>query len=164
MPVPGLRAVPDVEAASSPEDLERLVALIQQWVDLQLLDNPIVASVDHDPAERRWYVRVLGDDKDTYTVWFTLGQRTVHYETFVMPAPEENHAAFFEHLLRRNQKLYGLAFSIGAEEAVFLAGQLGNGAITHDELDRILGTIYATVELCFRAALRIGFASRFGTQ
>ncbi len=148
--------------AATPEGLERLSGLIQDWVDAQLLDNPVVAAVDHDPAERRWYVRVLGEDKDTYTVWFTLGQRTLQYETFVMPAAEENHAAFFEHLLRRNQKLYGLAFCVGAEDAVFLTGQLGNDALDHDELDRILGTIYATVELCFRAALRIGFASRFG--
>jgi hypothetical protein len=148
--------------AATPEDLERLSGLIEDWVAVQLLDNPVVAAVDHDAAERRWYVRVLGEDKDTYTVWFTLGQRTLHYETFVMPAPEENHAAFFEHLLRRNQKLYGLAFCVGAEDAVFLAGQLGNDALDHDELDRVLGTIYATVELCFRAALRIGFASRFG--
>ena len=30
------------------------------------------------------------------------------------------------------------------------------------ELDRILGSFYAYVEQCFRPALRIGFASRFG--
>jgi hypothetical protein len=147
--------------ASSPDELAVLEALIQDWVDIQLADNPIVAAIDHDPAERRWYVRVLGEDKDTYTVWFTLGQRTLHYETFVMPEPDENHAEFYGHLLKRNQKLYGLAFSVGAENAVFLAGQMGNQAITDEELDRVLGTIYATVELCFRAALRIGFASRF---
>ena len=33
--------------------------------------------------------------------------------------------------------------------------------IDPDELDRILGTFYATVEQCFLAAVRIGFASRF---
>jgi hypothetical protein len=150
-----------VSEPSAPDELARLEALIHAWVDVQLAENPIVAAVDHDPAERRWYVRVLGEDKDTYTVWFTLDQRTLHYETFVMPAPEENHARFYEHLLRRNLKLYGMAFAIGEEDAVFLLGRLGNESITHDELDRILGTFYATVELCFRAALRIGFASRF---
>ena len=35
-------------------------------------------------------------------MWFTLGQRTLHFETYVMPAPEENHERFYEHLLRRN--------------------------------------------------------------
>ena len=51
----------------------------------------------------RWYVRMRGDDKDFTTVWFTLGQRTLRYETYVMPAPEENDGELYEHLLRRNE-------------------------------------------------------------
>ena len=43
-----------------------------------------------------------GDDKEFITVWFTLGQRTLRYETYVMPAPEENDGEVYEHLLRRN--------------------------------------------------------------
>ena len=79
---------------------------------------------------RHWYVRVNGEDKDVYSIWLTLGQRTLHYETYFMPAPEENAEACFAHLLKRNAKLYGLAFSIGAEDAVFLAGQLANSSIS----------------------------------
>ena len=49
-------------------------------------------AIDRGAAgERRWYVRLRGEQKDTFTVWFTLRQRTLHYETYVMPAPEENH-------------------------------------------------------------------------
>ena len=107
-------------------------------------------------------MRLNGEEKSHTTVWFTLGPRTLHYETYVMPAPEENHGAFYEHLLRRNLKLYGAAFAIGAEDAVFLVGQLPNAVVDHDELDRILGSMYVYVEQFFRPALRIGFASRFG--
>ena len=96
-----------------------------------------------------------------FTIWLTLGQRTLQYETYVMPAPEENHQAFYEHLLRRNRKLFGAAFCIGEEDAVFLAGQFPNDAVDDDELDRILGSLYAWVEQFFRPALRIGYASRF---
>ena len=148
--------------ASTAAELGDLERAIDAWLATQLDDNPVVVGVERgEPGERRWYVRVEGDDKDVYSVWFTLGQRTLHYETYFMPAPEENREACFAHLLRRNAKLYGVAFSVGAEDAVYLAGQLANEAVSADELDRILGTIYATVELCFRAALRIGFASRF---
>ena len=56
-------------------------------------------------------------------------QRTLHYETYVMPAPEENQGALYEHLLRRNRKLYGAAFAIGDEDAVFLVGQLAVAAV-----------------------------------
>ena len=106
-------------------------------------------------------MRVRGEQKDVFTIWFHLRQRTLHYETYVMPAPEENHAAFYEHLLRRNLKLYGAAFAIGDEDAVFLVGQLANADVDDDELDRILGSLYEWVEQFFRPALRIGFASRF---
>ena len=146
---------------STEAELEDLSRLIDDWLDTQLEENEIVAAVDRDSAERRWFVRVTGEEKDVFSIWFQLGQRTLRYETYVMPAPEENHAEFYAHLLHRNQGFYGVAFSIGEEEAVFLAGQLGNTAIDTDELDRVLGTVYAHVEQCFRPALRIGFASRF---
>ncbi len=149
---------------SSVAELDALDARISAWLERQLEENPIVAAVERDleSGERRWFVRVQGEQKDVFSIWFHLRQRTLHYETYVMPAPEENHAAFYEHLLRRNLKLYGAAFAIGEEEAVFLVGQLANAAVDEDELDRILGSLYAWVEQFFRPALRIGFASRFG--
>ncbi len=122
---------------------------------------PVEAIERGEPDERRWYVRLRGEDKDFTTVWLTLRQRTLRYETYVMPAPEENAAALYEQLLRRNEKLVGAHFSIGIEDAVFLRGDLPVGALSEAELDRVIGTLYATVEQCFRALLRIGFASRF---
>ncbi len=120
-----------------------------------------VESIDRAEGDvRRWYVRLRGEDKDFTTVWMTLGQRTLRYETYVMPAPEENTAELFEHLLRRNERLVGVHFSIGIEDAVFLRGALPVGAVDDAELDRVIGTLYATVEQCFRGLLRIGFASR----
>lgn len=146
-----------------PAELDALDARISAWLAEQLAENPVVAAVERDieSGERRWFVRVHGEQKDVFTVWFHLRQRTLHYETYVMPAPEENHAQLFEHLLRRNSKLYGASFAIGVEDAVFLVGQLANEAIIEDELDRILGSLYGWVEQCFRPAMRIGYASKF---
>lgn len=109
----------------------------------------------------RWIVRLAGEDKDVTSVWLTLGQRTLRYETYVMPAPEEQADRLYEQLLRRNERLVGAHFSIGIEDAVFLRGELPVAAITDAELDRIVGTLYATVEQSFQDLLRIGFASRF---
>jgi hypothetical protein len=152
-----------VPSPTAPDELDALEARIDAWLADQLADNPVVAAVERDrgSGERRWFVRVTGEEKDVFTIWFHLRQRTLHYETYVLPAPEENHARFYEHLLRRNLKLYGAAFAIGEEDAVFLVGQLDNAAVDEDELDRVLGSLYAWVEQCFRPALRIGFASRF---
>ncbi len=144
------------------DELDALAARIDRWLGRQLAENPTIAAVDRgEHGERRWYVRMRGEQKDTFTLWLTLGQRTLQYETYVMPAPEENHEAFYEHLLRRNRKLFGAAFAIGEEDAVFLVGQFPNAALDDEELDRIVGSLYAWVEQFFRPALRIGYASRF---
>ena len=144
-------------------ELDDLAQRIEAWLERQRTENPVVAAVERDveSGDRRWFVRVHGEQKDVFSIWFHLGQRTLHYETYVMPAPEENHAAFFEHLLRRNLKLYGASFAVGDEDAVFLVGQLANDCIDDDELDRVLGSLYVWVEQFFRPALHIGFASRF---
>jgi hypothetical protein len=126
--------------------------------------NPAIAAIDRgEPGdtERRWYVRMRGEEKDFTTVWLTLGQRTLRYETYVMPAPEENAAELYEYLLRRNDKLVGAHFSIGLEDAVFLRGELPLAVLDEGELDRVIGSLYAYVEQHFRPLLRIGFASRF---
>jgi hypothetical protein len=122
----------------------------------------VVAAVDRgEPGERRWYVRMAGEEKDFTTVWLTLQQRALHVETYVMPAPEENHAAFYEHLLRRNRQTRMLWFTIGDEDAVFLVGQVPLALVDEPTVDRLLGSMYQYVEAFFRPALRIGFASRF---
>ncbi len=152
-----------MQHASTPEELAVIASTIEDWLDVQSAENPVVAAVerDEDPDVLRWFVRVNGEDKDVFSIWFHLRQRTLHYETYVMPAPEENIAEFYEFLLRRNTTLMGAAFGIGDEDAVFLAGALPNSAVDHDELDRVLGSLYAWTERFFRPALRIGFASRF---
>jgi hypothetical protein len=151
-----------MDRAATAEELDRIDQRIDAWLAEQLATNSVVAAIDRDEsAERRWFVRLRGEQKDTFTIWFTLRQRTLHYETYVMPAPEENFEQFYEHLLRRNLKLFGAAFAIGPENAVFLVGQLPIDAIDEGELDRILGSLFAYVEQFFRPALHIGFASHF---
>ena len=143
------------------DELDQVEARIDAWLAAELADNPLVLAVDRaEPGVRRWYVRLQGEEKDFTTVWLTIHQRTLQYETYVMPAPEEDHARFYEHLLRRNLGFNGAAFAIGAEDAIFLRGQIPVDAVTDDELDRIVGSLYAYVERCFRPALQIAFASR----
>jgi hypothetical protein len=149
----------------TPDELDALEGRIDDWFAREAADNPMIAAIDRgEPGERRWYVRVNGVEKDTFTFWFTLGQRTLRYETYVMPAPEENEAIFYEHLLVRNLGFHGWAFAIGEESAVFLSGSIGVEALgadaLDDALDRIVGSGWEYVERSFKAALRIGFASR----
>lgn len=152
-------APPDEDAQSAAR------ARLGAWLET-LIDNPVVADVIADEvAERnRWFVRLHGEAKDAYSVWFEIDQRTVRFETYVMPAPEENNAAFFEQLLRRNDALRDVRFCVGAEQAIFLKGRFDIRQLDAEALDRVLGEIYETIERSFQSALRVGFASRMAAQ
>jgi hypothetical protein len=140
----------------------RVERQIDEWLAGMRQHNETIVAIDRGEVdEYRWYVRMRGVEKEFTTIWLTLGQRTLRYETYVMPAPEENASLLYESLLRRNEKLVGAHFSIGIEDAVFLRGELPLSALTEPELDRVVGTLYQTVEHVFQGLLRIGFASRF---
>jgi len=147
--------------AASPEELAGFAELIDRWATSEREVNPIVVAVDFDPELRRWYVRLRGEEKSFTTVWLTLRQRTLHYETYFMPAPEENIEALYEYLLRANMRLFAMRFAIGAEDAVYLVGQMPLSAVDEDELDRIVGSTYAYAEQYFRPCMSIGYASKF---
>jgi len=159
--------VPEGEVARllTEAELESLEKEIERWLDLSLKENPLFAGFERDSdepvGESRWFIRVLGEEKDTFTLRFMLRQRMLHYETYVMPSPDENKELFFENLLIRNRKIVGATFCLGEENAVFLLGAIPASTVEPNELDRILGTLWMTVEQNFKSLLKIGFASKF---
>ena len=156
----------ELSPPATPDELDALEAAIDAWLEAEAADNPMIDAVEKGERvtghqQRLWYVRLLGEEKDVWTAYWTINQRTFRFETFLMPAPEENEREFYEHLLVRNRDLTGMNLEIGDEHAIFLAGSLPIAAVTDAELDRVLGSMWAYVEKVFRPALRIGFASRF---
>jgi hypothetical protein len=149
-----------VERASD-EELAGFSALIDRWTAHERKANPLLLDVQRDPDLRRWYVRLRGEEKAVITVWLTLRERTLQYETYFIPAPEENVAACYDYLLRVNAKLFGLRFAVGDEDAIYLMGQMPLSAVDGAELDRIVGSAYAYSEQYFAPAMKIGYGSRF---
>ena len=151
----------------SPSDVADLVSMIDNWLNEFAEAGEHVLAIDRGTSdetsfgEPRWYVRLAGESKEIVTIWLTLGQRTLRYETYVMPAPEDNAAELADQLLRRNDRLVGAHFSVGHEDAIYLRGAIPDSAVTADELDRVVGTLYQTVEHAFPALIRLGFARRF---
>ena len=142
------------------EELDRRAEAIDAWLEEMRADNPLIVAVDRDTTgERRWFVRMRGEERDHSTVWLHLRQRTLHHETYVLPAPVDDPGAFYEHLLRRNTGLHGVAFAIGEEDAVYLVGEVPAAGLVRDDLDELLGLHHDAVERCFRPALRLGFSS-----
>jgi len=150
--------VGDTPRALGGGELDDLEARIDAWARRQLDELEVVEAVERgEPGERRWYVRVRGEAKDVFTIWLTLRQRTLEYETYVLPAPPQNAAQLYEWVLRRNADLYGASFCIGLEDAVYLRGHLPADAVNDAELDRVLGSLYAWTERFFEPLVTMAF-------
>lgn len=146
---------------ASPEERAACDRVIERWTAARLAEGGAVVAVDRQPEAGRWYLRLRGEEKDFVTVWLTIRQRTLHHEAQVMPAPEVNVEATFEYLLRRNADLHQMRFTLGAEDAVYLVGEIPVNIVTDDELDRIVGSSLAYVDDSFPTAMSIGFAGRY---
>lgn len=148
----------DTPRALDGAELDDLEARIDAWARRQLDELDVVDAVERgEPGERRWYVRVKGEAKDVFTIWLTLRQRTLEYETYVLPSPPRRAAEVYEWALRRNTDLYGAAFCVGLEDALYLRGHVGAEAVTDAELDRVLGSLYAWTERFFPSLVRMAF-------
>lgn len=145
---------------ASEEQLDDLRLLVDGWA-ARAVEAGDVLAVDRETSIDRWYVRLRGDDKATTTIWLTLRERTLHFETYFMPAPEEQVERCWEYLLRANTRLFAWRFAVGEEDAVYLVGQLPVGAVDEEELDRVVGSGWAYAEQHFRTAMSIGYASRY---
>ena len=119
----------------------------------------LVAAERQDVTDRtathRWYLRFKGEEKDFITVWLTLRQRTLQHEAQFMPAPEEHVAEVLTYLMRRNTELYGMAFCLGPEDAVYLVGKVPAALVDDEELDRIAGSSILYVDDHFPTAMTL---------
>lgn len=110
------------------------------------------------PEEGAFFVVLPGTHKLATNCWLVAGTHALLVEAFVCRKPDENAEELYRFLLRRNARLYGVAFSIDAAGDVYLVGRLPLHAITPDEVDRILGSVLQYADESFDRLLEIGFA------
>ena len=160
----GLRAVTRRPATDAELDgLEaRMDDWLADWARSQAAgggdERPMLLDVTRDEEiPRRWYVRLAGESRDVIAIWLTLRQRTLAYETYVVPAPQHHADQVANFVLRRNYSLVGAQYGIGPEDALYLTGELLAHCVDEDELDRIVGSLWAYVERDFTTLVRLGF-------
>lgn len=120
------------------------------------------AGSDVEYAEEldgRWAVRMRQETRDATTVWFDVGQRSLRFEAYVLPAPETP-AEVHRQALVRNARAWRVFFAVDDEGAIVLRGRLPADRVDLEELDRVLGEIFETVELAFRPMVRAAFPGR----
>ncbi|GAA4664349.1 hypothetical protein GCM10023197_18850 [Gordonia humi] len=102
-------------------------------------------------------VELPGERKLKTTVLLTAGTHGVRVEAFVCRRPDEAFEAVYRYLLKRNRRLYGVAYTLDNAGDIYLVGRLAAEAVTRDEVDRVLGQVLEAADGDFNQILEIGF-------
>jgi putative sensory transduction regulator len=126
-----------------------------------LIESTLVESgLEWDrTGETSYAVTLPGTHKLKTTCNLIAGEHALRVEAFLMRHPDENHEQVWAWLLRRNARMYGVAFSIDQVGDVYLVGRVPIGAVTADELDRLLGAVLSYADESFDQLLELGFAT-----
>ncbi|MDF5751714.1 YbjN domain-containing protein [Spongiactinospora sp. TRM90649] len=111
------------------------------------------------PKPGTFLVNLPGRHKLATMTWLIVGERMLHVEAFFCRQPDENHAAFYRWLLTKNGSMYGVRFALDEVGDVHLVGRVPLGAVTEEEIDRLLGCVLTYSDESFDRALELGFAS-----
>ncbi len=139
---------------------ETVSSWAKQWQASALLGVEHQPSPD-DRGHFHWLIRLKGDEKDVITLWLSLRQRTVHIETEVIPAPEENRETLYRFLLVKNAEIRELHLAIGPEDGIYLMTQIPIGEVTVERLDEVVGATLTYVEEIYPTAMTMGLSSLY---
>ena len=131
--------------------------------------NPVSELMERVCAERELECERTGDSSYVVTLPgthklktvcnFIIGEHALRIEAFVMRQPDDNREELWAWLLRRNARMYGVAFSIDTAGDIYLTGRVALNALDEDELDRLLGSVLTYADESFDTMLEIGFGA-----
>ena len=104
-------------------------------------------------------VELPGERKLKTNTLLTIGEHSVRVEAFVCRKPDENHEGVYRFLLKRNRRLYGVAYTLDNIGDIYLIGRIALEAVSAEEIDRVLGQVLEAVNNDFNTLLELGFAS-----
>ncbi|SRR5580765_3433328 len=119
------------------------------------------AGIDWEPGARdgELVVTLPGDKKLKTVCSLVAAEQGLSLSAFVIRKPDENEAAFYRFLLRRNLRLPTIAYAVDKLGDVYLTGRLPAGGVDDDELDRLLGAVLEAADAPFNELLALGFLS-----
>ena len=101
------------------------------------------------PGERRLKTNTI----------LSIGEHSVRVEAFVCRKPDENHEGVYRFLLKRNRRLYGVAYTLDNVGDIYLVGRMSLASVDAAEIDRVLGQVLEAVDTDFNTLLELGFRS-----
>ncbi|MGB0969753.1 MAG: YbjN domain-containing protein [Mycobacterium sp.] len=102
-------------------------------------------------------VALPGERRLTTNTILMIGEHSVRVEAFVCRKPDENYEGVYRYLLRRNRRLYGVAYTLDNTGDIYLVGRMALAAVTDEEVDRVLGQVLEAVDADFNTLLELGF-------
>ena len=145
------------------DSAQRLDDEIQSWAQQW---SGTLLGVEHqtspdDNGHYHWLIRLKGEEKPVITLWLALRQRSVHVETELMPAPEENREALLRFLLVKNAELREVHFAIGPEEGIYLMTQIPINEVDVNRLDELVGATLTYVDEIYPTAMAMGLPALY---
>jgi hypothetical protein len=104
------------------------------------------------------FVVTLPGEKKLKTVCsVVVSDQSLSVSAFVVRNPDENHAAVYAYLLRRNFTMPGLAYAIDKSGDVFVTGRVPLAGANAAYLDQIFGVVLDAADGAFNELLSLGF-------
>lgn len=129
---------------------ERLVEMIEQT----LSDRELTFSRKDGGHV---VVTLPGENKLETTALLSVGKHGLRVEAFVCRKPDENFEGVYKYLLRRNRRLYGVAYTLDKAGDIYLVGRISEASVTPDELDAVLGQVLEAADYDFNIIVGLGF-------
>lgn len=140
---------------------QRTDSSVQQTI-VDTLDEHDLAYTFHPGAHGGLpgiIVELPGERRLKTNTILSIGEHSVRIEAFVCRKPDENHEGVYRFLLKRNRRLYGVAYTLDNVGDIYLVGRMALHSVTADEIDRILGQVLEAVDADFNTLLELGFKS-----
>jgi hypothetical protein len=136
-------------------------ATVQQLIEDALKDRELTYSqyggARSGPAAL--VVELPGERRLKTNTILAVGEHSLRIEAFVCRKPDENHEGVYRFLLKRNRRLYGVAYTLDNVGDIYLVGRMSLECVSADEIDRVLGQVLEAVESDFNTLLELGFRS-----
>jgi hypothetical protein len=133
----------------------RDAAAAETTVRAYLDDAGIEWELGGRPGE--FVVTLPGEKKLRTVASLLVGERQTSVSAFVVRNPDENHEAFYRHLLRRNLRMPGLAYAVDTSGDVYVKGEVPTAAVDAAYLDQLFGVVLEAADSPFNELLVLGF-------
>ncbi|RFD26318.1 histidine kinase [Mycobacterium uberis] len=107
----------------------------------------------------RLIVELPGERRLKTNTILSIGEHSVRIEAFVCRKPDENHEGVYRFLLKRNRRLFCVAYTLDNVGDIYLVGRMLLASVDADEIDRVLGQVLEAVDSDFNTLLALGFHS-----